>query len=322
MAQAISVSHFNSTVIDLLNDLSNAVPSFTDLTVVSTLANGMYKLDPNNTTILETFYPYVVEHRQLIDKREEEAILSILRGLLPSQYATTADYIWGELTEENRNAVWAYIELMCKQARKIKGDDKQDNANPAVTKKRSKGVDNDSELFVLYNNVWKEFLTQIQKHDKTRKETWQECLDSLDSLTERVQLHEQFKTLLASCNLKAKTPTDMMTLILPKDESAMKKEVTQDCKTIGKRSFPLHKSLTFNDVLHVVKTSPKAPELPTYWHYIKVLTIVLSECPPELADLLSSMTSGLSSIMAPHVQQSGLEAAEATHSDLDSNPES
>jgi hypothetical protein len=335
---SITVSKFNSTVLDLINDLSTAIPSFTDLSVVSTLANGMYKLDPHNTTVLETFYPYVLEHENLINTRADDAIMSILRSLLPGQYSKTADYIWGELTEENKQTVWSYIELLCQQAHAIKGskpmksattDKKNETSETSdaeaecTTQEKELGISDGSEVFVLYNNVWKEFFTQLKKYDNKNdndsndnNNVWDKCLEAMTSLSSsscQSKFHHEFASILTSSSSplskKGRSATDMISLILPKDEAAMRKEAKNDSKTIGKRCLPLVESVPIERILQTIKLNANVPELPTYWHYIKVLTIILSECPPELAELLSSMSSGLSSIVGSAQQTKSLSVA-------------
>jgi hypothetical protein len=334
---SINVSTFNSTVLDLINDISTAIPSFTDLSVVTTLANGMYKLDPHNTTVLETFYPYVLEHENLINTRADDAIMSILRSLLPGQYSKTADYIWGELTEENKQAVWAYIELLCQQAHTIKGSkplksattEEKNETNEAktecTTQDKESGISDGSEVFVLYNNVWKEFFTQLKKYDNKNNtdddsnnsnNAWDKCLEAMTLLSSsscQSKFHHEFASILTSSSSplskKGRSPTDMISLILPKDEAAMRKEAKNDSKTIGKRDLPLVESVPIERILQTIKQNANVPELPTYWHYIKVLTIILSECPPELAELLSSMSSGLSSIVGSAQQTKSLSVA-------------
>ena len=74
----------------------------------------------------------------------------------------------------------------------------------------------------------------------------------------------------------------------------MNKEIEIDQKRLeGNPEFPLNKSILMTEVLDTVFKLSESPEVLVYWHYLKVLTTVLGECPPDLADLLSQMASSL-----------------------------
>lgn len=287
----MSVQEFNSTVIELINDLATAIPTFTDLTIVASLASGMFRLDPNNSTVLDTFYPLVKEHEKLIDMRQDDAILKVLQNLLPGQYSSTADYVWGELSQANKDVVWQYISVLKDMALKIKVPPK------------SKGLPENSELFVIYNNIWKEFLQMLQK-DETKSSQYSVASKTLleqVTVNENMRsfLHSEIKESMSPILSRVKNTTDIMNLIIPKDMVYMKKEVEIDLKRLPEDSLLcLNKELKIVDILESVQTlTVNHEEVALYWHYIKVLTTVLGDCPPELSDLLSSMASTLGPMM-------------------------
>lgn len=284
----MSIQEFNSTLIDMINDLASAIPKFTDLNIVANLASSMFRLDPTNTTALDTFYPTMQEHISLIENREEDAILKILQKLLPAQYGATATYVWGELSPANKDTMWQYIDLLRDQAIAIK--------RPPPTQK---GLPEESELFTVYNNIWKEFLVLLQKSEIPEKvgrwDTALKCLQGYASNAtgKRSELHTAVKETLAGCLTSIDSPTDIMKLILPKDADSMKEEVDGDYVQLADVPFVLNKDITFGEVLDCVRELAASQEVLVYWHYLKVLTTVLGECPPQLADLLSTMTSSL-----------------------------
>jgi hypothetical protein len=281
------IRDFNSTVVDLLNDLASALPSFTDLTIVATLASGMLRLDPNNTTVLDTFYPTVVEHASLIDNRDELTTLHLLKSLLPSQYMTSVDAVWEKLTPENKSTVWDYIDTLRQQAQATV--EKTESESEADLDK----IPEDSELFVVYKSVWKEFVLLLQEHCPDMSELWEQSLATLATLKPS-ELHTSVKTALSPTLQTVKTSRDVLNVILPKDEKYMRKEIEVDIERLAEDvPFSLSPSTSFQQFVHIVNSVASVSEVPVYWHYTKVLTSVLGDCPPEMVGLLVSSCSAI-----------------------------
>jgi len=282
----MSIQEFNSTVVDMINDLASAIPKFTELTVVANLATGMFRLDPNNTTVLDTFYPIVTEYESLLTTRDEGVVHTILQGILPSQYSTTVNYVWDELAPANKETVWQYIQVLKDQAFAVK----MPQPDHDIT---TNGLPADSHLFVLYNNVWKEFLSLLIKGDSAHLEMWTTALSNLDKVPSSSSLHTLMVEALKNALQPVKSVNDIMTIIMPTDAENMKKELGHDYKTLEGIAFPLNEEITLQQVVGTVQQLESSLDVTVYWHYVKVLTSVLAECPPELAGVLSSMSSGL-----------------------------
>lgn len=281
----MSIREFNATVIDMINDIATAMPSVSDLGIVANLASSMFKLDPNNSTFLEAFKPIIQKHTDSIDSRDEGAVMDILKSVLPGQYGNSVSSMWDQLTPTNKTVVWDYIELLKRQALTIQAS--------------AKGMKNNSELFTLYNNIWKEFLSQLSKCDVKHKAQWLLAVENITSFTseDKSALHSTFTKFFNSKADRIHGTADIMNIIMPKESKYMKTEIEHDIKKLGNKAFPLNKDTTFKTLLKATKHSYSPQELPVYWHYLKVLTIVLAECPPEIAELLSSMAGNLSSFM-------------------------
>ena len=287
----MSIKDFNGTVIDMINDLASAIPTFTDLTIVSSLASGMYRVDPNNTTIIDTFYPLITEHEKLIENRQESAILEILQNLLPGQYSTTAAYVWEQLSEQNKGVMWDYISTLKDKAVKIK---------TVVREPKQVDITDDCELFTIYNNIWKEFFHILIKHDEGNAEKWTKCKERLHDYTKETKatFHKRVKGHLGMLLSSIKGTKDVMTLIMPKDGVYMKKEVEVDLarfETSAESSITegLIDEVTVPQLLSTILRLKDIEELPLYWHYIKVMTTFLDNCPPELSAILVPMASTL-----------------------------
>jgi len=278
-----TVRDFNCTVVDMLNDLASALPSFTDLTIVASLAGGMLRLDPNNTTVLDTFFPTVIEHAALIDNRDEATTLNLLKSLLPSQYTPSIDTVWNKLTPENKSAIWAYIDTLRTQAQAIvqKTPDPEPETIPET-----------SELFLIYTSIWKEFILLLKENRES--ELWTESLQTLET-ARPLELHSTVKTALTPILQRVKTTRDVMNVIMPKDEKYMRKEVEIDIERLPEDvPFSLSPSTTFQQFVREVNDlAASVSEVPLYWHYVKVLTSVLGDCPPEMVNLLVSSCSAI-----------------------------
>jgi hypothetical protein len=276
----VQIRDFNCTVVDMMNDLASALPSFTDLTIVASLAGGMLRLDPNNSTVLDTFYPTVVEHSALIDNRDEATTLSLLKSLLPSQYTPSVDKVWGQLTPENKSAVWAYIDTLRTQAQAIVEKTPDPETIPET-----------SELFLVYTSIWKEFILLLNEHRES--ELWTESLQTLNTI-KPLELHTSMKTALTPILQRVKTTRDVLNVILPKDEKYMRKELEIDIERLPEDvAFPLSGSTSFQQFVREVNELATVGEVPLYWHYVKVLTSVLGDCPPEMVNLLVSSCSAI-----------------------------
>lgn len=281
----IQVHNFNSTVVDMLNDLASALPSFTDLTIVATLASGMLRLDPNNTTLLDTFYPTIVQHAALVDTRDEATSLQLLKGLIPSQYASIVNRIWEQLTPENKVTIWDYIDILREQAQTITGAQSQTQTAPDLDK-----IPESSQLFLVYRSVWKEFITLLKDQDQNQ-DLWDQCLKTIAD-TRPCDLHAKVKEALDTTLPHVETSRDVLNVILPKDQRYMQTELDVDIARLPDSvPFVLAPSISFQNFVRTVKSAASAGEVPVYWHYMKVLTSVLASCPPEMINLLVSSCS-------------------------------
>ena len=283
-----NISDFNSTVVDMISDLATAVPGMTDLNVVANLASGMFKLDPDSTIILDSFYPIITEYSHHLDSQQDETLIQLLKGLLPGQYGESVNLLWDQLSTANKETVWEYINLLKQQADIIKQPSQTEDAQL------------NSSLFELYNKIWKEYLNKLTKLDKKRRNLWKEANENIENITQAdpSALHRIMTEIIDHDKNLIKSTADIMNIIIPKDPAYIKNEIDKDIQgQIGKKPFPLNTDTTFATLLR--STKHHYPELPIYWHYLKVLTTVLAECPPELADLLSSMAETLAPIVQP-----------------------
>lgn len=285
----MGVQEFNKLVVDLVSDLSSALPNFKELTIISNLAMGMYRLDPANTTVLNTVYSTISEYKPLIESRDEQAVINVLKATLPGQYAETASYVWNELSPENKVTVWEYVDALVVEALGTRSH----------VPKSEKGIPEDSDMFIIYNNMWKEFLGLLVSVSDENKDVWKSAVKALEEYSDtKNALHKLVVATIAPCLPHITSSSDITSLVLPKDSVYMDQELATDTEKLKDTNFPLDPSVSFSKVFQTIASvKSKKPELLVYWHYIKVMTTVLGECPPELAELLSSMTSGLGSII-------------------------
>lgn len=310
----MTVQEFNSTVVDMVNDLVSAVGGEdSELSTFVKLANSVFRLDPGNTMLLDTVYPVLKANESLISQRDEETALRVLKTVVPEAYSSIVDSTWGSLNEANRAILWDYLDVVTKQAFEVK--DVQPTKSTQVGKlkskgkgkgksatKMSKGLPEDAELFVVYNNIWKEFFQQLHSVDTENSSVWKDLAESplLNSESCASTFHGSFYKLLktSSPDCTVKTPQDVMALISPKDEAVMLSELETDLTLLSNDVLFTGSAVTVGYILEAVKRLySQSPELLTYWSYIKVTTFIFGDCPPELAQLICSVTSGITSLV-------------------------
>ena len=278
----MTVQGFNATIVDMINDLATAIPHSSELSTIASLASGVYALDPNSTSALDTLRPLLKEYETLVNTRDEGAVIKVLQGVIPEQYADSILYIWNELSDENKATLWQYVDLLKTQA-----------LGGVEASSTTKGVPCNSELFRIYNNVWTEFLTLVQKSDTKDSETWERAINNLEVLKtdSLAAVHTRVKEGIQELLTPLQDTSDVMTLILPRDVTFMCSECQEDLLKINSSAeFPFESSLTVKDFIQVLVNLKDVKAIPTYWHYVKVLTTVLSNCPPELADILTYLS--------------------------------
>lgn len=268
-------AEFNKTALQLLEDLSGALPDNDDLATARLLATTLHSTNPNHTLAIDAFQKHAADHRDAIARGDVSYIVGVVRDLFPDP--AIVDGFWGELSPENQQVVAEYVQAL--DAIAFDGD-----ADPDTEADAGASFDNSHALHLIYNAAWRDLLVAVEMNDIVEKVD--RLLDAkgkdsgvimaiMDGIMEKVR-----ETSIDAGNITS-------ALVPPTD---LTKAYKQDIRRIGKdMQLPLDTKQTMGEFLRKVSETARTW---TMWHYIKTMVTVAKTCPPEVQTMMNQLIQG------------------------------
>jgi hypothetical protein len=288
----MAVSDFNSTLFDLTDEMMAIINPPAVMGTAYTVFKNMYAANPENDMAVKAFWEVAKENKEMIAKHDVSAMADVLRSLIPMP--GMVDDVMKALSDENRDIVADYVSVLYEQAAAIQAN------LPDVEDKETRTA---TSMYSMYNEIWRDFLLLLESNceegDRKRRivaarEKLQSVLDAKGADTEMVfaVLHASMKAVLPK---QAISPNaDILRLCLPPSDVAG--TIKKNAKLLKKVIFPFNRDLPFSDLLETaldaLKSKSKDGEkLGAFWHYIKLFTVCVHECPPEIQGMMNNMVS-------------------------------
>lgn len=294
MEDEITVRVFNSTAIDLLEDLAKILPRFKELRLGVHMARTLFHASPDNRLLVDKFWECTREYEKEIASRDTEALVRALTSVVPRP--KLAKKIWKGLSQENQDVVMAYVELLFQQAKELAcrlpppgNESSDDTADPSSSA---------GKLYFLYNNMWKEFLHNISENRSSDLHAGElgACCSKVASLLETKGIQSPMLHGILASTLERLVEAEgtidfrnrdiLERLLPPSDLPGM---IERDRRMLGNERMVLCKGMDWDTFLSEIQDGKDADNLSTYWHVIKIMSFTLSHCPPELLGIMGSL---------------------------------
>lgn len=274
----MSISEFNETLFQLVDEMMGIV----DPSPVLKTAYAVFKSsNPDSSVALDAFWDVAKENAEMVKAKNLKAMADVLRKVVP--IPGMVDDVWEKLSEENREVVGEYISVLFEIADKIKANQ--------VTDPKKEG--SNATLYSMYNSIWKDFLVLL--HDPK----FEEAVQKFDSVMAAKGSSNTmvYAVMLPAMELvlpqqKFESEKDILKLCLP--PSNARALVKKDVKKMGNALFPFDRKVPFSTILSTLEKNQDkevGEKLATYWHYLKLFTVCLKECPPETMGMMNSMVN-------------------------------
>lgn len=305
-----SVNEFNNTLFELMDEMVNTVqPSAIMMTAYSVFKQTLTK-DPQNELALHAFWDIAKDQGEMIRGKDVGKMADVLRSLIPMP--GMVDSVLDKLSAENRGIVGDYVAVLYDQASAIKGrstetqtetkTETETDVTPPLQKEES-----DATVYSMYNDVWREFLILVLQAVQAEKKasvaglslpSLQQGLDKLMYVLKEKGSDTNMVFAVLAPSLKNVLPqgladdTDILGLCMPPSRPFV--QLDKDVAALGTTPFPFCREMPLSTILVTLKKSPDKDtrtRLATYWHYIKLLTLCLQECPPEVASMMNHIAA-------------------------------
>lgn len=291
---------FNATLFDLVHDLNVAIPGHMELSLAENLASTFIRAQPGNRMLMDKFWELTKDKKEAIEAKDDNILLSTLGLFVPQE--DVLQTMWSTLTEDNKDIVFRYLSALYHLAEEgsvssVAGEEACDESSRS--------------LYLVYNNMWKEFLTHTLKsmHTVSQDDHFHKGLrnsiERLESLMETKGQDSEVLYAILAPSLKDVLPQmdpsqdmsqDMlMKFMIPPDDPV--DTLHGDASKLTGTRFILSRTMTMDELLESVVSSEEVVHLATYWHYLKLITFTLDSCPKEIL----SMMSGIAHSMAQNM---------------------
>lgn len=283
----MSCTEFNDTLFQLVDEMMGIV----DASPVLKTAYAVFKgANTDSSVALDAFWDVAKDNAELVRTNDLKAMSDVLRELVP--LPGLVDDVWDRLSEENRAVVGEYIAELYEIAAKVKKAAAVGTAvGTAVVNETKEG--NDATLYSMYNSMWKDFLVLLQAYVEVLRE-------AVDKVDEAIAKKGPSTTMVYAVVWPAmelviprqqfESEADILKLCLPPSNAAGM--VKKDVKKMEGALFPFDRNVPFSRMLQGlldVDDKEVRERLATYWHYIKLFSVCLKECPPEAMGMMNSM---------------------------------
>lgn len=276
----MSVVEFNSTLFDLIDEMMGIV----DPSPVIQASYAMFKSsNPDTTVAVDAFWEVAKDRKAMIQAKDLEAMADVLRGVVP--LPGMVDDVWEALSDDNRGIVSDYITVLFDLAEAVKANETSGDVKEAK----------DATLYSMYNTILHDFLKLLQN---AGDQSIKKGLEKFESVMDAKG---------ASNTMVYAVMLPVMELVLPK-HSAFTSEAAilkiclppsnpvalarKDVVKIGDALFPFDRSLPFSTILGSIASIEDEAcreKVATYWHYLKLFTLCIKECPPEAMAMMNGV---------------------------------
>ena len=282
-----SVKEFNDTLFELTDEMLTIIKPSTVMTTAYTVFKNMYTANSENEMALNGFWDVAKDNKDVIMSHDVTAMADVLRSLIPMP--GLVDDVLNALSDENRGIVADYISVLYDQACAIKA-----NAVESPTKEES----GSTTMYSMYNDIWKDFLVLLESNcaDTGTKGLLTEAREKLESVLEAkgptteiifAVLYPSLKTVLPVHSIASEA--DIIRLCMPPSDVLV--TVKRNIKSLHNVLFPFNRKLPFSALLETVAHGKDREKLGTFWHYIKLFTLCVNDCPPEILGMMNQMVA-------------------------------
>lgn len=287
---------FNTTVYELIQDLCTALPNHSELQMAKTLSEAFLKMQPDTPLLANKFWEIAEGRQDAIEKQDVDTLLSTLSAIVPRPNMIRS--VWQELSKDNQQVVFRYLSTLYHDAESI-------HNHPSVGELQASSTPGgNGGLFLVYNNMWKEFLGHLAKSETedTMGQAIKETYDRLEGLMDAKGIDcSAVHALLAPAMTKVLpttsdfTEADMMAQMIPPTDPIA--ALHDDAERLGGERFKVSRTMTFAELLEAVAGSGDLQQLSMYWHYLKLITYTLQSCPPHLLSVMSDLAKNIAQNM-------------------------
>ncbi len=279
---------FNDMLLKMINDMTQSLPDSSELAMAKSLADTFFRMQPESSYVADRFWHDAKDKHDAIVHKDSKVLLHTL-GIL-FQRPQLVKSLWKKLSSDNHNVVFAYLEALYDIARKIHG-------TPHVKDDVPEGH-SCAGLLVVYNNMWKEFLGHLDdKGLHGISDEIKESITRLEGLMQNCGAETEFvhgcvsNDLEPLLNSQGFSETEIMAQLVPPSDPSQALAI--DAEKLRGVKFRLSTTLTYTDVLEKLAESDDIHQIALYWHYLKLITLVLKACPPQLLGVVSSLAQNL-----------------------------
>ena len=282
-----SVKEFNDTLFELTDEMLTIIKPSTVMTTAYAVFKNMYTANSENEMALNGFWDVAKDNKDVIMSHDVSAMADVLRSLIPMP--GLVDDVLNALSDENRGIVADYVSVLYDQAAAIKA-----NAVESPTKEES----GSTTMYSMYNDIWKDFLVLLESNcaDAVTKGLLTEAREKLESLLEAkgptteiifAVLYPSLEKVLPAHSIASEA--DIIRLCMPPSDVLV--TVKRNIKSLHNVLFPFNRKLPFSALLETVVHGKDREKLGTFWHYIKLFTLCVNDCPPEILGMMNQMVT-------------------------------
>jgi len=290
----MSVKDFNRTLFDLTDEMVAIIKPSAAIGTAYKVFKNMYTANPENDMALNAFWEVAKDKSEMIASHDVTAMADVLRSLIPMP--GMVDEAMEALSDENREIVVDYVSVLYDQAAAFQSSRELEDTDTKETRTAT-------NMYSMYNEIWHNFLLLLESSEKddVKKLALSAAREKMETVfaakggdTDMVYA-VLYSSMKAALPKQAITPdADILKLCLP--PSDMGATIQKNAKTLKHVMFPFNKNLPFSDLLHTALKAIKSKEehgekLGMFWHYIKLFTVCVHECPPEIVGMMNNMVT-------------------------------
>lgn len=288
-----TVKDFNDTLFELTDEMMGLINPSGIMTTAYNVFKNMYASNPENDVALKAFWNVAQDKEDMIRTKDVKAMADVLRELVPMP--GMIDEVWKALSDENRSIVGDYIIVLYDQAKclnlSVVNDNKEEESGNTTT------------MYSMYNDIWKEFLLLLEECQVDDDEKKQLVKDARVKMESVIDTKGSANTMIFGVlfpSMESVLPrqqhitceADIVRLCLPPQN--VPRILQESKKALNDVLFPFNKKLPFSDMMDMILTSNDdavIEKLGTYWHYIRLFTVCVKECPPQILGMMNQMVA-------------------------------
>jgi hypothetical protein len=287
-----SIAQFNATLFELTDEMMSTIKPSAMMSAGYAVFKNMYASTPDTDVVLLAFWEVAKDNRELIHARDTEAMVAVLRNVIP--IPGVVDELWGMLSDENRKVVGDYVYVLYGMAAELQGPGTAPPPDPAAAEAPAPAAAASADgMHKMYNGVWLEFLGLLKEQDPKLGEGATKLAQLLRVKGEASSaVYGVLLPVMEGVLPRMAQESDMVALCLP--PASADKALAKDAGQLGGKPFPFDRSVDMATLLRSIQTATPAvakERLSTYWHYLKLFTVCVKECPPEVVAMMSQMAA-------------------------------